>query len=93
MTERATRTETGSARFSALRGRRVRDDRDATVGFVLDVIVQPAGDDMLVTQFVLVRRRFELLLHRLGLRVGAFVVDAARVQGADEGILRTEVAS
>lgn len=85
--------EEATLRFSRLRGRRVVDQRGARVGFVLDVIVRPDGGDMVVTQLVLVKRRFELVLSRFGPRVGAFAVDAASIRRPEAGILQLEASS
>ena len=80
-------------RFSRLRGRRVVDPRGTSVGFVLDVIVRPEGGEMVVTQLVLVKRRFALVLSRFGPRVGAFAVDASGIRRPDAGILQMEAPS
>jgi hypothetical protein len=57
----------------------VLDERGSTLGYVVDVIVSPTQDRMVVGRFVLVHRRFDLLLHRFAPRVDAFTIEADRV--------------
>lgn len=66
-------------RFSTRRGTRVLDERGSRLGYVVDVIVSPTQDRMVVGRFVLVHRRFDLLLHRFAPRVDAFTIEADRV--------------
>ena len=80
-------------RFSALRGRRVLDAKGRTLGYVVDVIAHPVADELVVGRFVLVRRRFDLLLHRLAPRVDAFTVEADSIRDITARSFRLEEAT
>lgn len=66
-------------RFSRLRGRTVRSGSGHRIGFVLDVIVRPRGEEMLATQLVIVAHRFDLLAARFMSHTRGTVIEIGNI--------------